>query len=336
MARPFIADRRIGPAERVAACHGLAASCLRASPRGILRHLKPRDRAASQNRRSLGYGETAMTYPTLLLLLDDELHAGLRLERTLRIASAIADHVTGVSPTRPAPGDGAGVLGLDALTAELGAEERRARRRELAFNTMCESLRVRSYDVVEVPEEASRAIIDVARFCDLVLLQQPNTSKPGHAQSRATLDHVLIHGPRPTLVVPHAGRFETIGTRMLLAWDGSREAARAAADALPFLRRASTVHVVNFDRYADNDDLSSPATLEPVCNWLKRHGIAATIDALSARIGVGDALLSHAADLGVDLLVMGAWGHSRLAERLLGGVTRTVLETTTVPVLFSH
>ncbi len=277
-----------------------------------------------------------MMYPTLLLKLDDESHAGARLGRVLNIARGFADHVIGLSPTRPSPSGSAGVLGLDALTAELGAEERRAERRAHSFNAICESFHLRSYEVIEAPEEESLAVADVARFCDLVLLEQPDPSAANHERQRTLVDRTLLHGPRPTIVIPSTGSFEAIGTTALIAWDGSREAARAAADALPFLRRADAVHVVHFDRFADDGEPSDAAVLEPLRLWLHRHGIAADVAVLTARIDVGDALLSHARDLGADLLVMGAWGHSRLAERLLGGVTRTVIETAAVPVFFSH
>jgi nucleotide-binding universal stress UspA family protein len=277
-----------------------------------------------------------MMYPTVLLKLDDEPHAGLRLVRLLRIAAATSGHIIGLSPTRPAPGDGAGVLGLDILTRVLGAEAQRAQTRSHLFGSTCEGLQLRSHEVVEAPEEAGLALVDMARFSDLVMLQQPDATKAGHASERAVLDDVLIHGSRPVLVVPHAGNFDKIGSRVLLAWDGSRQAARAAADALPVLKRAKSVHLITFDRFADDDNAPSEAILAPVRDWLKRHEIAATIETQAAAGSIGESLLARAFELGSDLLVMGAWGHSRLRERLLGGVTRTVIETMTVPVLFSH
>jgi nucleotide-binding universal stress UspA family protein len=280
--------------------------------------------------------EIVMLYPTVLLQLDDDPHAGLRLARLLHIAAITSRHVVGMSPTRPAPGDGAGVLGLDVLTRELGAEARRAQARAHLFDSTCEGLRLRSHEVIEAAEEVGLALVDLARFSDLVLLQQPDPTNAGHAGQRAVLDEVLIHGCRPVLVVPHSGTFDRIGAKVLLAWDGSREAARAAADALAFLKRAKSVHVIAFDRFAYEDNAPSATILAPVREWLKRHEIEAVIETQAAAGSIGDSLLSRAFELGCDLLVMGAWGHSRLRERLLGGTTRTVIETMTVPVLFSH
>jgi nucleotide-binding universal stress UspA family protein len=278
-----------------------------------------------------------MLYPTALLALDDaHAHAALRLMRLLRIAGTLSSHVIGISPTRPAPGDGAGVLGLDVLTRELGQEAQRAKQRERLFDTTCEGLHLRSREVIEAPEEVGRALVDVARFSDLVVLQQPDTAQPGHSAQRAVLDDVLIHGCRPVLLIPHVGMLDKVGTRILVAWDGGRECARAVADALPFLKRARSVHVINFDRFLDDGEIPDISRLQPVQAWLKRHEIGAEIESSVAPGSVGDALLSRAFELGSDLIVMGAWGHSRLQERLLGGVTRTVIETTPVPVLFSH
>src|SRR5262249_44439174 len=139
-----------------------------------------------------------------------------------------------------------------------------------------------------------------------------------------------------TLLVPHAGRFEHVGHAPLLAWDGSHGAARAVADALPFLRRARVVHVVQFDRHVGESGAIDQSAVHGVVRWLGRHGVEAQANVRFTGSDVGNALLSHAADVGADLLVMGAWGHARWAERLLGGATRTVMASMTVPVLASH
>ena len=277
-----------------------------------------------------------MLYPTVLLKLDDEAHAGLRLARLLRIAHATSGHVIGLSLRHAVPGDGAGMPGIDALTRELSAESLAAEARAHLFGTTCEATRLRSHEVIEAPEADAAALLDIARFSDLVLLQQPDPANAGHAGQRAVLDEVLVLSCRPVLVIPHSGVYEKIGSKVLFGWDGSREAARAAADALPLLRRARAVHVIAYDRFADADNAPSATLLEPLRDWLKRHEISADIEAQAASRPIGEALLSRAFELGSDLLVMGAWGHSRLRERLLGGATRTVLSAMTLPVLFSH
>jgi nucleotide-binding universal stress UspA family protein len=172
----------------------------------------------------------------------------------------------------------------------------------------------------------------LARYADLSVLGQRDPSvlvevEPVH------LEDVVLSSGHPTLVVPYAGRFETLGERhILVAWNGSREAVRAVHDALPFLREARSVTVVAAD--LDEDGRKS---LDLMAEHLARHEISTDLEPTTAAdISVGDLLLSRTADLGSDLIVMGAYGHSRAREWILGGVTQHLLEQMTVPVLMSH
>jgi len=136
------------------------------------------------------------------------------------------------------------------------------------------------------------------------------------------------------LVMPYAGTFDVVGKRALLAWNASREATRATTDALPFLRAADKVVVapVKPDRAAHGE---APGT--DIGLYLSRHGVRVEVAAIEGtELDAGSALLSRAADLSIDLIVMGAYGHSRMSELILGGVTRTMMESMTVPVLMSH
>jgi len=139
---------------------------------------------------------------------------------------------------------------------------------------------------------------------------------------------------RPVLIVPRYGTFETVGERVLVAWNGSREATRAVHDALPLLKLASSVTVLSIDPEHDTGDRIPGAD---IALHLARHGVAAEgMSTVGLDISVGDLLLSRAADLGADLIVMGAYGHSRVRELVLGGATRHILQHMTVPVLMSH
>ena len=138
------------------------------------------------------------------------------------------------------------------------------------------------------------------------------------------------------LVVPYAFERRPVGRRVLVAWNASREAARAVSDALPLLKRAGQVDVVAFEPgksgAAHGEEPGADIAL-----YLARHGVKVTVSRVDAPdLDVGNQLLSRAFDLSADLIVMGAWGHSRLRELVLGGVTRTVLESMTVPVLMAH
>jgi nucleotide-binding universal stress UspA family protein len=148
-------------------------------------------------------------------------------------------------------------------------------------------------------------------------------------------DVVMAVG-RPVLVVPYAGTFKTVGKRSLVAWDGTREANRALNDALPLLADAQAVTVMFVG--ANEQDLEQhwPA-LERIVGHLQGHGVNATAEeTMRGGLAISDILLSRAADLVADLIVMGGYHHSQLREALIGGVSRELLEHMTVPVLMSH
>ena len=139
----------------------------------------------------------------------------------------------------------------------------------------------------------------------------------------------MLHSARPTLILPYAGTFDEIGRRALVAWDDSREAARALADALPMLRHAESVQVVTWN--ASEPGGLAQTRLDALQRWLMWQGVIAEVQTDTSPVGIADTILSRAADLDADLLVMGAYGHARWAERALGGATRGLLESMTVP-----
>ena len=140
------------------------------------------------------------------------------------------------------------------------------------------------------------------------------------------------------LVVPYVGAPEVIGTNVVIAWDGGREASRAVADALPILVRARKVTIACLDPSASARGADTVAR-DRLLAYLRRHGVAARVESDNldeADIGIGDWLLSRVADLSGDLIVMGGYGHSRWREQVLGGATRALLAEMTVPVLMAH
>jgi nucleotide-binding universal stress UspA family protein len=176
-----------------------------------------------------------------------------------------------------------------------------------------------------------------ARYADLTLLGQPNSDEAFKgASADAVLVNVMLSSGRPVLAVPYAGKFEQVGERVLVAWNASRESTRAVNDALPLLRDAKSVTVlaVNPKRGIEGHG-EVPAA--DICLHLARHGVKAeAAHTIAKDISEGDALLSYAADLGTDLIVCGGYGHSRAREMVFGGVTRTLLQEMTVPMLLSH
>jgi nucleotide-binding universal stress UspA family protein len=176
-------------------------------------------------------------------------------------------------------------------------------------------------------DSALAALRSSALYADLVIAGQPEPRVPLAVSFAGEL--VLGVG-RPVLFVPYAGTFADVGRRVLVAWNGSREASRAVTEALPLLSRAESAEIVSFG----NGNEAAPANL---ALYLARHGVKATAARQSAPgVDVGAQMLSRAADFGADLIVMGAYGHSRVRELVLGGVTRTLFEAMTVPVLMAH
>lgn len=137
------------------------------------------------------------------------------------------------------------------------------------------------------------------------------------------------------LLVPSKGMISSIGNRVLVAWNGSTQAARAISQALPVLRNASKVVVGIVDPFIGDDDHGEEPGAE-IALYLTRHGVHAEVMRQASEGEAGTALLDMTRSVQADLLVMGAYGHARLREIMLGGATRTVLNTMTLPVLLSH
>jgi len=177
--------------------------------------------------------------------------------------------------------------------------------------------------------DAGTEISRLARYFDATVLQQPD---PVGTEPADLIEAVLFGSGRPVLIVPfHHGpsQFETV----LIAWDEGRPAARAVADALPLLAMAERVEVVTVGSHGR--DLNGHDS--HLVRHLARHGIEAHLTSLVADRGsVASTLLAHAGEVQADLIVMGGYGHSRLREIVLGGTTRTILHSMTVPVLMAH
>lgn len=174
-----------------------------------------------------------------------------------------------------------------------------------------------------------------ARYADLAILGQVNPDHPPRGSAAEIVQHVLLASGRPVLAIPYIARSGPIGRNVLVGWNGSREAARALNDAIPFIAGAQAVTVLAINpRQGIGGDGDVPAA--DIALHLARHGLRVTADHILTEIGEGDALLDYAADRGCDLVVVGGYGHSRLHEFVLGGVTRRLLRSMTVPVLLSH
>jgi len=149
---------------------------------------------------------------------------------------------------------------------------------------------------------------------------------------RSVLAAALLYSGRPVLVVPDIHNGSVRLSKLVIAWDGGARAARAVADALPLLRKANTVEIVGI---AGQGSAEIEADLVAVARHLERHGIAAETRKLWGE-DIAETLLSHLADVGPDLLVMGGYGRLQMRETLFGGTTQGILASMTVPVLMAH
>ncbi|MFK0382485.1 universal stress protein [Agrobacterium sp. NPDC090273] len=182
---------------------------------------------------------------------------------------------------------------------------------------------------------ASAAAIDSARCADLVVARQSSTS--ALSDSRSDIDSFLYESGRPVLLVPHVLTEPKPIRKVLIAWNGSREATRATFDALPFLKEAESVEIFSVDPVESETQSSTMAGAE-LAATLARHGVNVTVTSQEKIAGISPqaAIENRLSDNSIDLLVMGAYGHSRWWEMLFGGVTRTLLDSMTAMTLLSR
>ncbi|HZT89941.1 MAG TPA: universal stress protein [Stellaceae bacterium] len=177
-------------------------------------------------------------------------------------------------------------------------------------------------------------LIALAKTTDLVVMGQRQPDIAGGNEFPP--QQVVMESGRPLLVVPYVGDFQSIGKRVLIGWDGTGEAARAVHDALPLMADAAAVSVVTVAANLRGLERAHES-LQRIVHHLTRHGLPARPEeSPQGDISIADLLLSRAADLDADLLVIGAYHHSRVREALIGGVSQELLQHMTVPVLMSH
>ena len=221
------------------------------------------------------------------------------------------------------------------LIEELENEHRDRRdRAEQQFRKTVDRTEVKSeWRVAE--GELGNTLSRHARYVDLAVIGQEGAEDQKMVIGGLP-DTVALTCGRPVLVVPYIGARTTPGKHVIVAWNGSREAARAVNDALPILRGADKVDVMGANpEHGELEDADLPGA--DLCLHLARHGVKAEAETLvTSELEIGDLLLSRVADRGADLVVMGAYGHARWREVVLGGVTRQLLAQMTVPVLMSH
>jgi len=274
---------------------------------------------------------------SILLHLDAATNTADRLQLALRLGRAHGARVQALYAVLPAvlqypfafSGDGQAATLLMSYETEQRARVKAAFERERRHAADPGAVTWH-----ETSDEPLRAVTEQAWAADLLVLAQHDPAPKAYSGVPPDfVTSVLVGTGKPGLVMPFIGAGATLGDTVLIAWKPGPEAARAVSAALPLLQRARRVHLAWWSE-APPADSAAPL---PIQDFLSRHGIATTLHAGSAPSGeIGELLLSLAADVQADLLVMGCYGHGRAREWVLGGATRTVLQSMTLPVLLTH
>ncbi len=279
-----------------------------------------------------------MAYKDLLVHMDDSNACKARIDAAIELADRFDAHLTALYlvPEIILPVAAEGYIGADVYTDIEQHERERGEAVLDRFRRVADAKDV-EYDTQidrgTIPEFAERLEVH-SRYADLLIIGQPDQAAGGPAAPEP--GDVALSAAAPILVVPFIGLREGFGKRPMIAWNASREAARAVKTAMPFLERADAVDVVTF-RPREGRDAHGELPGADIALHLARHGVQVDVQRLDGDdIDVGNALLSHAADRDSDLLVMGCYGHSRVREWVLGGATRTILRSMTLPVLMAH
>lgn len=276
-----------------------------------------------------------MSFKTILVHLNDSRRAEAVLEPAAQLATRYNSHLIGLHvyasmPASPIP------MASTALGSIVGAERKNSEAIAEIFKRMTTSKEfVAEWQLQKVPHvDLAPLVLECGRAADLIVVGQTD---PDWDLS-PLLDfpeRLALESGRPVLVIPYGGRFPRIGHRVVIAWKAGRESARAAFDALPLLQGAENVHILEVKERVDAKSTLGPDT--SIAAALARHGIKPVVHtSIAADISVGDEVLSRLADFDADLLVMGAYGHSRFRELVFGGATRHIARHMTVPTLFSH
>ncbi len=280
-----------------------------------------------------------MSYKTIVVHLNNEPRVQRLIGAAVKLAVADNAHMTGLfvvphvavrSPIFPRISGAIVQRGLDTYRQS-------GQRIHAAFEDAAKGMAiVPEWRLYEASHDGyAEAVLDHARAADIVVVAQKE-SDWDYADMFDIPDVIAMESGRPTLIVPQLGELSTMGDRVLVAWNGSRESARAVFDALPLLRRAKEVRILTVAEAAKPGQTSSLAGTE-IAASLARHNVRCVVDHVEPSRGdAGELLLEHARSRGCDLIVMGCYGRSRFRELVLGGATRHVLHNTSVPVLLSH
>lgn len=280
--------------------------------------------------------ETAMNIKRLLIHLDHSQGCDNRLQTAIDLSRKLDARLTGVFvvPDYIVPSYIEAQISVDILTDV--TEKAVARAREHLVD--CTKLTAKAgveMDARVVEGQLVSILREHSKYSDLLILGQDNPDDPDNT-SYGLADTLLFEGACPCLVVPHSGKVPTPGERVLVAWNASRESARALREAVPLLQRAKEVVVLSSEP-GNADEGDGHPHADELMRYLDAHGISAVTGGMgSVEMSATDVITAQAADMNADLIVMGGYGHARLREFILGGVTHDMLKQAPVSLFLAH
>lgn len=277
-----------------------------------------------------------MSFKQIVVHVDARKALKTRLDYAVGMANQFGAGLEGVfartPPTLPAALDG--VVTPQLIEAQSVAMERNEVEGKEAFDAAASAAAGdTTWRVID--GYAANVLSGRAKTADIAIVGQTDPDDADAATDYDLPAEVVMGSGRPVLIVPYVGTYDPAVSHALVAWNGTKEAARALGDAMPILQKAGRVSLL----VINPDDLRGPtlASAEDAVALLERYGVTAEPhDSVARDMGAGELLLSRSSDLGADLLIMGAYGRPRLRELILGGATHDILRHMTLPVLMSH
>lgn len=276
-----------------------------------------------------------MDYRTILVHADLSAQARARIQLAARLAHAHRAHLVGAAMTGISrfTYPGAADLGRTVIGSYVDHLYEQAAQALAQFEQVAAAAGAGSLETRLVADDPQGGLVQLARFCDLLVLGQTDPDSASPDPLADLPERVMLNAARPILLAPYSGAAASIDGPALIGWDGSRECAHAVAGALPLLRQASRIVVAHFqEEEAAERDVQSAELVA----WLARHALHADLIERPDARDVGAKLLAMAGELQATLIVIGGFGHPRFRELLLGGVTKSLFRTTTVPLLVAH
>ena len=279
-----------------------------------------------------------MDFKNILLHLDHSSGCNNRLQMAFALAKKYDAVIIGlfVVPDYVVPSYVEAQISVDLITDVTEKALARASEKLSSYQAMAEEAGVR-LEAHVLEGQVIPILREHSKYSDLLLLGQDQPDDPDNA-SYGLADALLFEGACACMMVPHSGKLAVPGQRVLLTWNASRESARALREAMPILVNAEEVVVLSSEPDdADAEIARGHPHADELARFLESHGIQSVSSGIADMdINTSDAIQGQAAEMNADLIVMGAYGHARLREIILGGVTRDLLKQSTIPLFLAH